>query len=379
MAEHASVLGVLAVTRSNRIVPDIEVLSAMQEQTDKEGGTTLIKFNISGQAFTVSQRLVNKYPTSKLASAKELESYWSKELQVFYFDRDPALFNAVLNIFRYNALIVPPGYDMRLVMEEVAFWDVQYHKSCNEDTEEERLEKEFQALENRFPPPKETDSGFLKWRYKVWCFITDPFGPHTKYRKLSLAYSIFTISAVFFYLIIHGLSTSVYYRESLGNHSEVRIQKEIPNMTTSSMTTEAVEQSVVQLDDKVLSLGCKGEDKMDCFLRTRPVAWIDQAKIILVFLFSFETLLRLILCPGLGYFKSVINWLDIIATSCVVCTAGVGTYMRSVESGDRTRGLGFTFELLQSLQVLRVFKIFQVCMSLNYLVKITRLSHMLHP
>ena len=385
MAEHAAVLGVLAVNRSNKVEPadTAEVTSLYNTDMEYQGGTTLIKLNISGQSITVSQRLVDKYPSSKLAASKELEKHWSEELKAYYFDRDPILFNAVLNIFRYDALLIPPGYDKSLLMAEIAYWNIPYiDKNSKEVDEEERLEKEFLALENRFPPPKNTDSKIIKWRHQAWCFITDPFGPHTKYRKLSLAYSVFTISAVFFYLIIHGLSTSVYYREDNGSRGARNVKgmneridgRPPPNISRPTTTTEAANEvasegstppnpgdSMMELRDKIQQLGCSGEDKMDCFLKTMPLPWIDFTKIAFIFLFTLETLLRLVLCPGLAYFRSIVNWIDIIATACVVCTVGVGRHLQTTD--HKTRSLGFTFELLQSLQVLRVFKIFQVSKS----------------
>lgn len=362
MADHAAIMSILAVNRNNKDLQDIEVLSVQQEdmELDNQGMASLIKLNISGQAFTVSHNLVNKYRTSKLARSKELEGHWSKELQAYYFDRDPALFNAVLNILRYNALIVPPGYDMRLVMEEVAFWDVPYYERGVEETEDERLEKEFQALENRSPPPEETDSQIQKWRYSLWCFITDPFGPHTRFRKLSLAYSFVTISAVFFYLVVHGMSTSVYFRvqarppRPTADNDQVRI----PDISTTPSTRVTGGGRQNDIGDRVLQLNCTGDDKMDCYLSTKAPVWIDYTKSAMIALFTLETLLRLALCPDLAYFKSIINWLDIIATGCAVAVIAVGRYLAE---GNKTREIGFTFELLQSLQVIRVFKVFQVC------------------
>ncbi|KAF6026944.1 hypothetical protein EB796_014738 [Bugula neritina] len=225
-----------------------------------------LHINISGQKFIVSSQLIKSYPHSKFASPHLLADHWIEELNAFYFDRDPALFNAVLNILRYNVLNVPSGYDKELVMEEINFWNVPKEDVEGvQDDEELRLEAEFQWLENRIPPPPSGSSKFLELRYKCWCFITDPLGPYTEYRRMSIAYAVFSIVAVVLYMILYGIGTSPHYRV-IDEHA-------LPALYTNKT------ERTTNLDSAIDNLGCSQMPKISCYIRTTPLLWITYSKI----------------------------------------------------------------------------------------------------
>jgi len=289
-----------------------------------------LHINISGQKFIVSSQLIKSYPHSKFASPHLLADHWIEELNAFYFDRDPALFNAVL------------------VMEEINFWNVPKEDVEGvQDDEELRLEAEFQWLENRIPPPPSGSSKFLELRYKCWCFITDPLGPYTEYRRMSIAYAVFSIVAVVLYMILYGIGTSPHYRV-IDEHA-------LPALYTNKT------ERTTNLDSAIDNLGCSQMPKISCYIRTTPLLWITYSKYALKFVFILETLIRLILCPGSAYFRSIITWIDIVAGIGALAAFAIEIVVVTKEIvGEAEMHLHYIVICLQSIQILRIFKIFQV-------------------
>ncbi|XP_067934325.1 potassium voltage-gated channel protein egl-36-like [Watersipora subatra] len=347
MAEHAAVASVITAIGKNRVGVTPDVMGTNQVVEKTSSSLQLIHFNISGQKFIVSNQLIDKFPTSKFHFPSILAENWLEEEKIFYFDRDPALFNTVLNVFRYDVLSIPSGYDKGLIKKELDFWWVPSDNlNIGRSQEEKRLEAEFQWLENRIPPPPANSKRWIKLRYKAWCFLTDPLGPYTSWRKLSFACCILTVCLTLVYMILFGLGTSVHYREHEGHDKNMNETTDTQNNLAA--TTEA--------------LGCTALSKIDCYLRTTPKDWIHIGKSVIMTMFVAETILRLLLCPGQAYFKSLITWMDIVAGICAIVVMVLIQVEDKIEShfgDDSKKSARYVQIMLDSAQVLRVFKIFQ--------------------
>lgn len=344
MAEHAAVASAIGAIGKNRVSPERNMMTKSRALGIMGSPMKLVHFNISGQDFIISRQLIEKFPNSKLGCPVFLSENWVEDLKVFYFDRDPTLFNTILNLFRYDVLSIPPGYDRRLVREEAKYWNVPLDRlNTGKDREEARLEAEFQWLENRIPPPPPSAKTWVKRRYKAWCFVTDPLGPHTPFRKFSVACCFLTLIFVLLFLILFGMSTSVYYRQPIDGKLDF----------TSENSTD------MDMESATAAIGCLSIDKIDCYLKSSPELWIEYAKRIIMAMFVAETVVRLLLCPGLAYFKSLINWMDIIAGASAIVTF-ILVLTQPEEVTERSRSRQYTLLFMQSVQVLRVFKIFQV-------------------
>lgn len=352
MADRAAVISAIGIIANNK-VGNFDTNLKKENQTKENAGAllALTHFNISGQQFIVSNELVKKYPTSRLSVPETLNDHWMPGMNAYYFDRDPELFNAVLNLFRYNIFSAPVGYDSKLLEEELKYWAVEFDQKLmitDSDKEEEKLEAEFVWIENRIPPPQ-SSSTFLRYRYRVWCFVTDPSGPYTKFRKLSVAYTLLGISLMLIYLVFQGISTNAYYRMPLGGWKD-------------NVTMDGTSNETLDLKSQVEAIGCKSLQRADCLLITEPLHWVAKGKDYIASYFFLETFLRLLLCPGLAYFKSVINWIDILATISQAIAFWLDIFVQySVEQGSNASlNVLYSLILMESLQVLRVFKIFQV-------------------
>ena len=90
--------------------------------------------------------------------------------------------------------------------------------------------------------------------------------------------------------------------------------------------------------------------------------YAKYTKVIMI-MFIFETVLRLLFCPGCAYFKSIVTWMDILAGVCAIIVFVLEGVLNShgdgLEMKDK-KSLHIVIILMQSFQVLRIFKIFQV-------------------
>lgn len=285
----------------------------------------LVKFNISGTEFLLSLDLLKKYPEGVLASKDILDSHWREELNAFFFDRDPTLFNTILNLYRYDFISTPANYSEALVLSEIQYWKLPLLNMLADD----EIEKDFLWMEDRIPPPNQPSSRLKNFRFQLWCVLTDPLGPHTKYQWLSLAHSISTLVMLLSFLILLGLSTSEQFRE-------LEYSNALDNGTLAA--------------DFKWSTACK--TRLDCLVITKPKSSIALGLKIGAVAFSVETVAKILACPNYSiYFRSVMNWLDLFATLCVVLFS-IGTVARNVPR--------LIFLILGNIQLLRLIKIFQV-------------------
>ena len=334
MTEHAVISQLVASSAQNGS-HIAKLPRPVKEIAEVERTSTLefINFNISGTKFTVTQRLLTKYPLSRLCSSDDLEDHWLSEESAYYFDRDPSLFNAVLNVFRYNVISIPAGYSEIMFKNELKFWKISWDElevGCNLDLDEE-IEKEFKWMENRIPPPPPTTSRRVRQKYLVWCFLTDPMGPHTMYRKASLAYSVINIFLTVFFLTMFGLSTKPEFRVVFDN-----------------VTNETVTATC-------------GDEKLYCYLESAPIFWLDNILYALLGYFLLETFLRIVVCPDYKiYLKSVLSWADIVAAACLIFEFSLYLLPDDVWYSFNHKVLAIFSLAFYGCQVLRVFKMFQV-------------------
>lgn len=346
MVEHATINQIMDLLGKNRVRPANLRPSTSRPDSPEfgRGERKFVRFNISGQEFLVTQALLSKYPGSKLANADQLEKYKEEELNAYYFDRDPTLFNSILNIFRYNSISLPPGYTEFMMREELLFWNLSPTELA--DTIEECdacIEEDFLWMESRIPPPKEPISRLSKVRYNIWCFVTDPLGPHTKHRKLSITFAVITIILTILFMIVFGLSTNPSFRMRArkANQSE---------LAGANITDTDIREAPT----------CDGDIKLMCFVESEPLPWIQDTLHALLAFFFFDTILRILVCPDLKiYLKSVINWTDIFCCLCVIAIIPFSIKVKTTEAPSKEWVL--ILIVLKGLQVFRIFKVLQVC------------------
>jgi hypothetical protein len=82
-----------------------------------------VKFNVGGQIFETTRSTLLKYPDSVLAT--HITPPWQPDAEgIYFFDRDPNVFGALLGFYRSNILERPPNVSFSFWKAELDFWGI---------------------------------------------------------------------------------------------------------------------------------------------------------------------------------------------------------------------------------------------------------------
>jgi hypothetical protein len=82
-----------------------------------------VKFNVGGQIFETTRSTLLKYPDSVLAT--HIAPPWQPDAEgIYFFDRDPNVFTALLGFYRSNILERPPNISFTLWKAELDYWGI---------------------------------------------------------------------------------------------------------------------------------------------------------------------------------------------------------------------------------------------------------------
>ena len=82
-----------------------------------------VKINVGGKVFVTTRRTINRYPDTRLGSITKNETC-GNENQDIYFDKNPKIFQSVLDYYRSGNLHINTNYCADYVKEELKFWGV---------------------------------------------------------------------------------------------------------------------------------------------------------------------------------------------------------------------------------------------------------------
>ena len=86
--------------------------------------TTL--FNIRGTRFETSTSNLKAFPGSLLAHLEDTCSSYNRETKEYFFDKDPHVFNCILNMLNHGKLHVPREICVQLLRDELIFWGIPF-------------------------------------------------------------------------------------------------------------------------------------------------------------------------------------------------------------------------------------------------------------
>jgi hypothetical protein len=90
-----------------------------------ESSVGRVKFNIRGRIFETLVSTIKSISDSKLAKLTPDHTSYDTERQEYFFDRDPELFNVILNLLVSGNLHVPKHICGALLREELSFWEIK--------------------------------------------------------------------------------------------------------------------------------------------------------------------------------------------------------------------------------------------------------------
>ncbi|PRP73936.1 hypothetical protein PROFUN_08129 [Planoprotostelium fungivorum] len=104
-----------------------------------------VVLNVGGSRFEVSKATLLKYPNTLLGSIDQLQA---EPDGVYFFDRNPKVFEIILDFYRTGKLMIPSDVPMDKVKEELAFFSIRFDEEDSDTQEEEDdLDRDDRVIE----------------------------------------------------------------------------------------------------------------------------------------------------------------------------------------------------------------------------------------
>lgn len=146
---------------------------------------TTITLNIGGTIFETFRKTLQTIPNSKLANIETNETAYNGNKKYYFFDRNPELFNNILDLYRNGSLHFSENVCFASVQQELEFWEIPferispccmkvYYKYDSNLNLHEEIEKE---LFNNFIDYNQLEyerSAFTRFKRNAWLFFDQP-------------------------------------------------------------------------------------------------------------------------------------------------------------------------------------------------------------
>ena len=264
-----------------------------------------VVINVSGLRFETQLKTLDQFPDTLLGDSLRRNRFYDPLRNEFFFDRNRPSFDAILYYYQSGGrLRRPVNVPLDVFSEEIRFYEL------GESTIEKYREDEGFIREEEKPLPAN------EFQKKVWLLF--------EYPESSMAARLCAIFSVSIIL----LSIVIFCLETLPQFKHYRVV----NGTTEN------EPSIE-------------EDDIPKF--NEPFFIIETACIVW---FTSELLVRFASCPfKLGFFKNIMNLIDIIAIIPYFITLGT-----VIADESKSNNQAMSLAILRVIRLVRVFRIFKL-------------------
>lgn len=262
--------------------------------------------NVSGLRFETQLKTLHQFPETLLGDPSKRNRYYDPLRNEYFFDRNRPSFDAILYYYQSGGrLRRPVNVPLDVFSEEIKFYELG-EVAIMKFREDEGFIKE----EERVLPENEIQS-------KIWQLF--------EYPETSLGARIIAIFSVMVILT----SIVIFCMETLPEFKHYRIVN-----ATGNASKEAIE-----------------EDDIPKF--SEPFFIIETACIVW---FTSELLVRFASCPEkLGFFKNIMNCIDIVAIIPYFITLGT-----VIADEQKSNNQAMSLAILRVIRLVRVFRIFKL-------------------
>ena len=83
-----------------------------------------VKINIGGQLFITKLNTIQRFPGTKLSNITETCDHFDKTSEEYYFDRNPLIFQSILDYYRTGKLHFVTNVCPEHIRDELDFWEI---------------------------------------------------------------------------------------------------------------------------------------------------------------------------------------------------------------------------------------------------------------
>ncbi|XP_025087448.1 potassium voltage-gated channel subfamily A member 2-like isoform X1 [Pomacea canaliculata] len=265
-----------------------------------------VVINVSGLRFETQLKTLNQFPDTLLGNPQKRNRYYDALRNEYFFDRNRPSFDAILYFYQSGGrLRRPVNVPIDVFSEEIKFYEL------GEIAFERYREDEGFIKEEEKPLPQN------EFQRRVWLLF--------EYPESSTAARLIAIFSV----VIILLSIVIFCLETLPEFKHYRVHNASDNTSRESLE----------------------EDDIPKF--NEPFFIIETCCIIW---FTFELLVRFASCPEkLGFFKNIMNCIDIVAIIPYFITLGT-----VVADESKSNNQAMSLAILRVIRLVRVFRIFKL-------------------
>lgn len=169
------------VTRKERTLQNIN-LSFLRADADtnqqiQHSLSEKIKLNIRGRRFEVLSSTLSNVPNTRLANLEKNSVFYDVARDEYFFDRDPDVFNSILNLYTMGKLHIPKNVCGAVMKEEMQFWRIPHQQvsECCLRTfyQVEEDQGMIEEIKNAYEYT-ESSTTENSWKMKAWLVFDQP-------------------------------------------------------------------------------------------------------------------------------------------------------------------------------------------------------------
>ncbi|WAQ97867.1 KCNAG-like protein [Mya arenaria] len=303
----------------------------------------IIKLNIGGVYFLTRHATLKNAPDTRLARLTTSSKEYISDQNVYFFDRNPELFNYILDYYRTGELHLPKHVCGATIRNELEFWQLgsgniadccvaSMFKFEDELEVSNNLKHQFETKNLEYSSEQLKSSKWNCVKSKLWSLLERP-----QSCKLARIYSVFYMSFVLVTCVTFILST----------HAKFRCEIE-ENGLDSFLGNRRLYDVLLQEHKN---------PKVALLAGTELIPSLQMLNDVCTGFFFGELVLRILTCPRRKeFFKFWLNIVDIIIVISLVVTF---IFRQYIEVIVQKPSLVWLFLCLRGLIFLRLLRLFR--------------------
>ena len=149
---------------------------------------SVMRLNLRGVRFVIPRQNLRRKSTSRLSLLTKSDPSYDTCYGEYCFDRNPAVFNSVLDYYAYGEMHLPANICIQAFRKELLFWQLEpellapccwskYRKAEEEEKTLVRVQKEWGSLSYQDPTVDELEGnsqGKIPTMQRIWLFMNEP-------------------------------------------------------------------------------------------------------------------------------------------------------------------------------------------------------------